>query len=241
MSSIPNFLKKDGRSLLFKDEGELIFYIPEYYFERGYVVVDGRSIKLLGLFNYKLFNKDGKDIGGLRFFNFPSVFTCIPSEMEDVKRLKLDKTLPVDDYKMLKFRKDDVVIESTKVPRSSDNMELFLKMVNSGKIPSAIPYNKLHDVFIENAKLNGESYGVSMQIIGVVVSEICRSTGSISKPYRLSTSNDYNAYTTINVADISNYTSAFAAVTGENWNRALGSAITSTDGKLSPLEKVMHK
>ena len=80
-----------------------------------------------------------------------------------------------------------------------------------------------------------------MQIIGIIVSEICRSPRAINKPYRLSTSNDLNAYTAINVADVSNYTSAFAAVTGENWNRSLGSAITNRDGKLSPLEKAMHK
>lgn len=241
MSNIPRFLKRDGRSLLFKDEGELVFYIPQYYFERGYITVDGRNMRLLGLFNYKLFNKDGKDIGGLRFFNFPSVFGCIPGDVEEVKRLKLAPSLPTDDYTLLKFRKDDVVVESTKVPQSTDNMELFLKMVNSGKLPNAIPYNELHDVFVENAKLNGESYGVSMQIIGVIISELCRSTGSIARPYRLSSSNDYNAYTTMNVADISNYTSPFAAVTGDNWNRALGAAILSKNGKESPLEKAIRK
>lgn len=241
MADIPRFLKRDDRSLLFKDEGELIFYIPQYYFERGYVTVDGRNIRLLGLFNYKLFDKGGNEMGGLKFFNFPSVFSCIPGDIEDVKRLKLSSFLPTDDYTLLKFKKDDVVIESTRVPQSTDNMELFLKMVNSGKIPNAIPYNELHDVFVENAKLNGESYGVSMQIIGLIISEICRSTGSISNPYRLSSSKDYNAYTTMNVADISNYTSPFAAVTGDNWNKALGAAIVAKDGKVSPLEKAIHK
>lgn len=239
--AIPKFLKSEGRSLLFKDEGTLVFYIPEYYFERGYLLIDGRDIKLLGLFNYKIFDANGKDISGLRFFNFPSVFGCTPSEIESVKKLKLSTSTPADDYRLLKFKKDDIVIESTKVPKSTDNMELFLKMVNSGKIPNSIPYNQLQDIFIENANLNGASYGVSMQIIGLIISEICRSSNNISRPYRIGSSNDYNAYTTINVADVSNYTSPFAAITGEDWNKSLASAIMADGGKLSPLERAIHK
>ena len=238
MSQIPKFLKKDGLSLLFKDEGELIFYIPELYFERNYAIMDGDSVTLIGLFNYALFDKNDKLIGDYKLFNFPTMFTCVPSSINKISDVKLGNSNIKEDYRTLKFKKDDIVIASTKVPMSVENIEIFLKMVNTGKIPNSIPYNILHDVFIRNIELNGERYPVSTQLIGMVFSEICRSSKDITIPYRLGKSNNMHDYRPINITDIPKLVSPFTSITSQNWDESVVNAITNTNYKKSPLEKL---
>lgn len=238
MSEIPKFLKKEGNSLLFKDEGELVFYIPEYYFEREFAIMDGEYISLLGLFNYAKFDKNGKLEGKLKLFNFPTVFTTKPSELDKITGVKLTKNTPKDDYRLLKYKKDDMVIVSTKVPMSVENIEVFMKMINSGKLPNTIPYDKLHEVFMRNIELNGESYPVSAQLIGIVMSELCRSSEDMTIPYRLSGSDDPFAYQTINIKSVPKLVSPFTALTSEDWNESIVNAIVNKKPRKSPLEKL---
>lgn len=239
--NIPSFLKKDGNSLLFKDDGSLIFYIPEMYFEREFAVMDGEYIHLIGLFNYAIFDKSDKLKGKLTLFNFPTTFTCSPSSIEKIKGVKLTNNSPKEDYRALKFVKDDIVIASTKIPKKVDNIELFMKMFTTGKIPNTIPYDQLHNIFMENIKLNGESYPVSAQLIGIVISEMCRSSSNITIPYRRSNSTDLTGYTPVNIKDIPKLVSPFTAIVSENWDESIVNAITNKNYTVSPLEKLFLK
>ena len=69
MPNIPSFLKKDGDSLLFNENGQFVFYVPEIYFDRGDAQITGEYINLLGILDYTIFNEDGSNIG-LKRFNF---------------------------------------------------------------------------------------------------------------------------------------------------------------------------
>lgn len=238
--SIPGFLKQDGLSLRYSKKGKMVFYIPEVYFERQYIAVDSDRLSLIGLFNYARFDETGKPVGGLQLFKFPSIFTCIPSEIEKVKGIKLTKDHAVDDYRLLKFTENDIVILSSKVPKSVDNVELFLKMVHTGKIPRGIPYNEFHELMIENAQINGINYPTSAQLIGIIGSEIFRSKSDITKPFRLSKFSNYNDYVTLNINELPRLSSPFAALTGENWNESLVNAMSNKDYKESPIERMVR-
>ena len=74
----------------------------------------------------------------------------------------------------MKFKKDDKVVVSVKVPKSVENAEEFFRLFNTGKLPTTIPYDELHRYFIENIRLNGENYGITMQAFGMLISEVCR-------------------------------------------------------------------
>lgn len=237
---IPNFLKRDGLSLLYNEDGELIFYIPDLYFERDFAIIDGDIVSLLGLFNYARFDKNDKLIGDLRLFKFPSIFMCRPYDIEKKRNIKLTKNSLQEDYRLLKFKKNDVVVFSTKIPQSTDNIEIFLKMMNTGKVPNSIPYEELPDIIMENIELNGESYPVSAQLIGVVVSELARDIKDVTRPYRLSNSDDPNAYRMLNIKDIPKLVSPFTSTISENWDESMVNAITlgDKDYKKSPLERL---
>ena len=92
MSNIPSFLKKDGDSLLFNENGQFVFYVPETYFDRGDAQIKGEYINLLGILDYTIFKEDGSNIGLKRFY-FPTVFLCKPSRTEKIKNVHLKKML----------------------------------------------------------------------------------------------------------------------------------------------------
>ena len=60
---VPKFLKRDGDALLFNEEGQFVFYVPEIYFDRKDAQIKGEYINLLGILDYTIFNKNGSNIG----------------------------------------------------------------------------------------------------------------------------------------------------------------------------------
>lgn len=237
---IPHFLKKDGDSLVFNTDGELIFYIPEIYFTRSNAIITGEYVNLIGIMDYALFDKNGKS-GGLKPFRFPTVFLTKPTSIEKVKGVKLTANTPKDDYRFLKYSKGSQVVVSTKVPKSIQNVEEFYGLFLCGHLPTTIPYDKLHEYFTESIDLNGSSYNISLQMFGVIISEMCRAANDQNIPFRLSKSTDNTAYSAINIREIPKLISSFSSITSENWDNAVTNAIIMKDKKVepSPMEKLM--
>ena len=85
---VPKFLKKDGDALLFNQDGQFVFYVPEVYFDRGDALIKGEYVNLLGILDYTIFNPNGSNIGLKRFY-FPTVFLAKPSRIEKLKNTRL--------------------------------------------------------------------------------------------------------------------------------------------------------
>lgn len=122
MYQVPKFLKRDGEALLFNQEGEFVFYVPEKQFTKSIATIEGRYVSLLGLINYAIFDEKGKH-GGLRTFKFPTIFTCRPDSIEKVKNIKLTEHVAAQDYRLLRFKKGDQVVTSVKVAQDVENSE----------------------------------------------------------------------------------------------------------------------
>lgn len=240
---VPKFLKKDGDKLLFNQEGELIYHIPEKYFDNGCAVIIGEYVSLLGIFSYEIKNTNGKS-SGIKTFNFPSRFMCKPYDVEKVKDYKILPDSDSKDYRFLKFKKNDEVVTSTKVPQDITNVEdMYRLMVITGNIPQTIKYSELQNYFLESMDINGGNYNVNAQLFGILISELCRSKTDISKPFRLTKNklkNDTN-YTSISIKDIPKYVSPFSAITSENWDESVIAAIMNDKERNIPLEKVLTK
>lgn len=235
--AIPKFLKKDGDKLLFDGEGEFIFYVPEIYFDRSCAVVIGDIINIIGVLDYTVVNKNGKN-NGLHLFRFPTVFLTKPSELEKIKDVQLTKHTEPQDYRLLKYKKGDEIMVSTKVPQIVDNAEQFYSMFTSGKLPTTIPYNLMHEYFIENIRLNGGNYGLNMQLFGMIVSEMCRDPKDVTKLFRHTKMEDMTAYKLISIKDVPKQTSPFTAVTSENWNESMINAVINKNATSSPMESL---
>ena len=148
---VPPFIKRDKDSLVYNGSGQLIFCVPERLFETKCVSVYGSTISLTGIFNYIQVGANGKLIGKVKPFNFPSAFGCRPGKVEQNisgKELnaKYGSFNQNDDYRLLIFNPGDTVVTNVHCTQVVDNVEAFFKlfMIN-GKIPNTIPYDKLQD------------------------------------------------------------------------------------------------
>lgn len=235
---MPGFLKKIEDTLLFNGDGELIFYIPEKYFESKIATVTGEYIECLGIFDYDVFDKGGKHMG-LKNFYFPTLIKCKPTTVEKIAEFKLTPTSEPVPYRFLHFSKGAEVICSTRIPMSVHNVENFIKLLKSANLPETIPYDKLYEYIMHNAALNGFSYKMSAQIFGIIVSELCRDPKDLTKPFRLTDMKNMTDYQFMNILTIPKYISPYTAITSENADESIANAITNKSHKDSPLEKVM--
>lgn len=238
------FYRKEGESIVYNGSGELIYYVPEVYFASECAVVVGNYINIIGIFNYAIFDDKGKH-GDLKTFNFPSIFLCQPSEVEKQKNIKLTKNSNSQDYRLLKFRDGDKLIVQERVPQDIENVEQFFKLfVITGNAPDTIPYIDVYKYFLESMNANGNSYGVSNQLFGVLQTEIYRDPDNTSKPYRLSSAKkkkDWTNYINVSIKDAPNYISPYVSITSEYFDDSVLQAMMMDDNniKSSPLEKVL--
>lgn len=236
--AVPYFLKQDGDALLFnQDKGYLQFFVPEKLFETKKAIVVGEYVNLIGILDYTIYDGNGKN-NGLKPFRFPTVFLAKPGEIEKVRDIQLTKYTDRQDYRLLKFYKGDQVVVSTKVPKGVGNIEEFFRIITGGTLPR-IRYDVIHEYFNENAALNGFNYGVTSQMLGIIVSELCRDPNDLSRPFRMTKMEDMSAYKPINIEQIPYYISPYTSITNINWDKAVVNACLLQDGKESPLEKVL--
>lgn len=249
---VPEFLKQEGDSLIFKEEGELIFYIPEDYFRPDgsikYAEVAGDYVNSIGFFNYEVFDKNGKSKYGLKLFYFPCTVSMLPSNIEKVKGLVINHKVPEEkDYRLLHFKKDDVVIFNINCAQDISNTEnLFKIFMITGKIPNTIPYDKLHEYLMNSINYAGSDFGVNAQLFGIIISELCRAANDESKPFRLSKETDMNKYKSLSVKLVPKFISPFSAITSENWDEAVVNACLNSENDKkrfidSPMEKILMK
>ena len=236
--NVPKFLKRDGDALLFNNDGQFVFYVPETYFDRGDAQIKGEYVNLLGILDYTIYKPDGSNIG-LKRFNFPTVFLCKPSRIEKSKKIRLKAAVEPQDYRLLIFEKGDAVVVSTKVPQNIANVEDFYRIFLTGKLPMTIPYDKLQNYFVDSMELNGSSYGMTLQMFGVVISEMCRDPNDPSKSFRQTKFTDQMAYRAISIKDLPKYISPSSSIGSENWDLGVVGAIMNPTNTNSPMEKLL--
>ena len=237
---VPNFLRRDGDSLLFNTDGQFIFYVPELYFDKGRnnAVINGEYVNLLGILDYALISPSGKSSGPKRFF-FPTIFLTKPSRIEKQKNVKLKDSVEPQDYRLLIYNKDDPIVVSTKVPQDIVNVEQFYRIFLYGKLPVTIPYGKMQDYFTESIALNGSSYSITLQMFGFIIGEMCRSKTDLNRPFRLTNFTDETEYKAIGIRDVPKYISPNSSIGSENWDNAVVGAIMHPSDIGSPMEKLI--
>lgn len=233
-----SFFKQNGDTVIFNQDGELVYYVPEKYFENGNAVIDGEYVNLLGLINYEIFNKSGKG-SGMKLTKCATFIKCKPSNISKPKEIILKGAFEPTICRLLSFKNGDELICSTRVPQSVQNVEKFVNVLIRGNLLNNIPYNQIHEYILRNAESNNFNYKVSAQIIGMLISEIYRYKNDLKKPFRLSDMKSMTDYKAITISTIPKQTSAFTAITSENADESIASAITNKSHKDSPLERVV--
>ena len=236
---LPSYMKQVENTLYFSGDGEIIYYIPEKYFDLSVAKIIGEYVETMGIFAYSLFTKTGIT-KGVKHFKCPTIMKCKPSKIEKLNHFNLQGSKnPDGTYRALHFQDGDELVCELAIPQSVDNVEKFVKLLKGGNLPDYIPYNELQDYMIMNAQLNGFNYKVSNQILGLVISELCRDPKNLSNPFRYTKMEDMVAYTSIPINQVPKYTSVYTAITSENPDEAVAAAMTTTGNGKSPLEQIM--
>jgi hypothetical protein len=207
----PSFLSKSGDKLLYNGSGELIYY--------------------------DVFDSNGKH-RGLRNFAFPTMIRCKPNSMEKVREFAITKDIKMD-YRLLKFKKGDEAICNVNIPKSIDNTNKFVNLLIGGNLPPTIPYKNIYEYIIFNASINGFSYNINAQMLGIITAELCRDKNDLTKPFRLTDMKDPLGYTMVSIKMLPKFVSPYVAITSENADESIASALVNKAGSDSPLEKVM--
>ena len=245
---IPSFLKKKGNSVLFDQDGEFLFYVPDCYFtdtKLPLAQINGQYLNMVGICDWALVSPTGKEKKKKRFY-LPTLFTCKPDRIEKVNNFSINDKFKKMDYRIIHFKSGDEIISNVALPQDVANAELVFKtfFINSGKIPPTIPYDKIQDYIVDSLRLNGNDYGIGKQLFGVPISEIARSERDLSVPFRYTNMKDQYSYQQIGMGSVSKYVSPFVAFTGENYDESLMASIILSKEKEqedegSPLEKVL--
>jgi hypothetical protein len=245
---LPSFLKQVGTALLYADDGELLYYIPEMYFgdvkQNPIAQIVGQYVSTMGILDWALVSKNGT-VSPAKPFKFPTIFMCKPSSIEKVKNFRING-LEGKDYRILHFKEGDEVVSDINIPKIIDNVEILfrLSVITGDKIPPTVPYDKLHEYFTDSMHLNGNSYHLNMQMFGIMVSELCRNPKNLAEPFRYTKMDKMTGYRQIAVSNIPKYISPYVALTSVNFDEALMSSVVLSkepDSKIksTPLEKVI--
>lgn len=239
------FIKQKENTIFYSGDGEFVFIVPELYFDKGRkcAIIEGEFIRLLGTIDYTILKNNETDVTKrLKKFFFPSMFYTKPGRIEKVKDLNINGIS--EDYRLLYYsdNNSDEIISNIKVPQDIENVEILNNLfIKTGHINKNIPYDKLQDYFFESIRVNGNKYGVSAQLFGLVISEICRDPNNMNNPFRLSNAikKDMNSYYPISVKEVPKYISPYQSLISENWDDAVIGAIMNDNNIKSPMEKIM--
>ena len=246
---IPPFCRREGNALLYDGEGELVYYVPEDYFNGNSAIIEGAYIRLLGSFLYRIFNKNGNG-GKFNTFMWPTMFLCRPSNVEKVKGLVLEGSDTPSDYRLLHFVDGDQLVTRVHTEHDIDNVSEVLRLhLKTGRVPNTIPYDELYMYLYEAMGLNGSNFDIHAQSMGLIYSKIARDPENIDNLFRLSKAIDQSmtGYTPMSIKIAAKKISPFIAITSENMDEAIMSAVLISDDeetgktkhKSSPLERVM--
>ena len=238
---LPSFIKENGEQLLFtgKDK-EMVIYIPEKYFERRIGEEECEFFNIIGIFDYTVQDiNTGKNIG-LKRFRYPTEITTRPYTVEKIKGIKLIKESEEMDYRVLKYREGDIVINSTKTAKFIGNVEKVLNLIFIlGCVINTIPYEEIGDYVFEAMDIYGDSFGVNAQVMGFACSEICRDKEDVTRAFRLSGSKNMHGYQSISIKNVSKFNSAYTALISEDFDESIIYAMQNDNTKYTSLEKIL--
>lgn len=242
---MPAGVRVEGESVYWGAAGEFLLFVPEFFFDNKYAIIDGEYISTMGVLTYAIVQGNGT-VGSMRQFYFPYIFTTKPGTIEKVKNYNITENYKAD-CRIFHYTNNnsDKIIVSTKVPQGIENVEeLFRLMIRTGKTPNTVRYDEVQNYFIDSMNMAGSSFKINIGIFGIVIGELFKDPTNLSTPFRLSTTIDKNmyGYKEISVVDAPKYVSPYASLTSENFDEGVIGALTNAAGEdtLEPsdLEKI---
>jgi len=182
------FVEKDSKLIL--NEHKMEIFIPKYYFEQDassekeLSFISGTKMDTIGIFYFKIYKND-KDKGTLYNLNIPINIVLNVYEIEEDVEIAVAENYK-DTFTILTYDRDDVIIPNVNIIVDADSSIMkFMRLLQLGKLPSSIPYDKLLETFFNATEASGIKIDVNSTIIEIILAESNRLKKDLTKPFRL--------------------------------------------------------
>lgn len=240
------FFEKDNESIRFIGD-VLKIYLPKNYFETKVAEFNGNEVNTIAFFYFevKSFSMEEKDQDG--HFYIMKLPARIDFEFDDKNTVtKNIKQSGDNQYEVFTMNKGSLFLKNVNVVKSAANAKDFIYMLHKGRFPSLIPYNEIIDIYMKNLNLNGLDLGCQSVIYELMVGELMRSKKDPKIPFRKEINKpetDQMDYINTNMKNIAFFSSTYAAIGFEDFNKAVINSISrdirGDKEVISPVEKTL--
>lgn len=244
-NKVPELIEKDGQIVFQGRNGSVLdIYIPTANFNRGKATLVDQYIQTLGVFVFEIKTQDDLVKGKSGKFNtlaFPNDISFTFSSESRYDGTLDNGKINRNSYRVFRLVAGDVFMSSTSIQQSTGSLINFVAAMHGGQIPNTLPYSDLINIYLDAMDINGNDLKSPSSTLEIIISEIARSKGDISIPYRLSKGTEYD-YNLVNLSELPSLNSTFAALGFEDVDRAIIGAVNRTregiEEKPTPLEKL---
>ena len=153
---------------------------------------------------------------------------------------------PEGPVKVLKYFKGHEIFNDYIVQNSS-SIQAYIELILGGKIPSTLSYSAINTIWNKNLEMNNGGLGVPATNKELVLSVQCRDQTAPTRIFAERLNDTPNAteyeYAMVNMRQICQFSSTFAALTFEDFDSMVTSSLKRTKEHLpepeSPLEQLI--
>lgn len=232
LSTFSFFSQKDGKIIA---NSKLQVIISKELFDDGIATFVDTAVHTLGFFIFKVYSSADGSKFKLYQCNLPIVVSLNAFSISNDS----------DNY-YIEFEKDDIILNSTSYVKRVNAVNDFLKFMISAKLNVTKP-DELIKLFQQNAAMNDTRIASQPSIVEALAAELVRWDKDETKPLRLALKDkgvSIKDFKLVNIKEISRVTSVFNAISFEDINKSIQSAvIMSRNNKeqiTSPVEKILH-
>lgn len=245
-----SFFKTEGEKIILFGAASMLAYIPLDFFDMD-IAQDygGEHFECLGLFNVEFFSDSDatKRIGKLETLNLPTTINLYPSS-SDIRDIELIKEVGVVRYQVMKFLKGEPVTDKY-IIQNSKAVEGFMNLIESGKIPRTVPYDKLFGIWTTNMRLNGVAMSdVPSSSREMILAEKYRDKKNPAFRFGIKAGKDPKTsmydYTPASARTLTKYSSTFSGFTFEDFDTMVTNGLNisksgrkQTDSPIEPIIK----
>jgi hypothetical protein len=224
------FIEQKGDSLVANERLDIL--INNSYFEDDIAYEYNEDIVTIGVFIFRVYENETK----YKDYNCNLPLSVI---------LKVNEISTIDNYRVLKYDKNDIIIESTTYFNSTKTASKFVDLLINSKLN--VPFENYVQLLKDGITMNGVGLHIPSVIVECMVSELTRYKKNRSIPFRIALSDKKvdikNDYVTVQIKDVARLSSVFNAISFEDMKKSLQSSIymirTNQEQSISPTERIV--
>lgn len=234
---------RSDQRFIYCNADQIEFYIPQSYFDESRKFAEdlGQTIKVFGLFDvmYAQGNKQETKCMNCPFFIFIYNYD---SEVSQVDLPGEGPTL----CRVIRYLKGQKIMES-QIKEDSDNATIYVKFINSGKVPKTVPYSITPQIWTKNQEIANVNFGIRSETEEMILALTYRNPKNRGEKFSVLYGSDLEVgehdYVPASIRQICMYASTFTSMTFEDIDSMITTSLNRTRNKgteaFTPIEDII--